>query len=63
MIKQSEETKLFLDNLVTQTDIKRIYDRFTDYASFEDMDNFRNKVEPLAVRCSQDLDKYCVENA
>ena len=63
MNAQAKETEKFMANLVTKTDIQRIYDRFENYASFTEMNKFKQEVLPIATKCEKELAKYQLQNA
>ena len=56
--KQAEENNKLMVNLVSRSDFEKIYSRFSEYASFEDFEKFRLKVDPMVSRCENDLMKY-----
>ena len=56
--QQAEENHKLMVNLVSKSDMEKVYKRFGEYASYADFNVFKERVEPLVTKCEQDLYKY-----
>jgi len=59
----TSKTNEVLGNLVTKKDIQRIIKRFDDYASYEEIQKFRDDMKPIMDDCQDKLLMYNTQNA
>ena len=49
-------------SLVTKDDIERVYKRFSEFASYAELDKHKKEIEPMVKLCRSTQDKFVFEH-